>query len=259
MTRARICIAEPYAAYRDSIAELPDRLPDHGITLHAGRNHIQTVAITSPGREPIEVAAKVFAVPARPNGFVYAHLRRSKARRSMLNAQRLLELGVLTPDPIACIEYHDSGCLRRSYYICRYWRHDYNLTSLLYRGDAHDSDTDTANLLDQLVRYTIVQHDHGVLHRDYNPGNILVRATATGYDFALVDLNRLHFTHLDMNDRISTLVRIATQADHLRTIGRQYATLYGADPDDFCDRLLQAHSRFVVLRNRIKRIKSLFK
>ena len=257
MTRARICIAEPYAAYRDSIAELPDRLPDHGVTLHAGRNQIQTIPITSPGRKPIDVAAKAFAIPARPHGFVYAHLRRSKALRSMLNAQRLLELGVLTPDPIACIEYHDSGCLRRSYYICRYWRHNYNLTSLLYRGDSHDSDT--ANLLDQLVRYTIVQHNHGVLHRDYNPGNILVRATATGYDFALIDLNRLHFTHLDMNDRISTLVRIATQTDHLRTIGRQYSTLYGADSDDFCDRLLRAHRRFVALRNRIKRIKSLFK
>ena len=257
MTVVRIRIGEPYRAYSGQLGELPRRVDDQGITLHAGRNLIKTMVITSPGRDSIEVAVKAFAVPSRPRGFIYAHLRQSKARRSMTNAQKLVQLGVGTPDPIACIEYHDSGCLRRSYYVCRYWQHDYDLTALLYRGATHGSKTEV--LLEQLARFTVAQHDRGVLHRDYNPGNILVRSKGQNFEFSLVDLNRLHFKHLDMRDRMSGLVRLTTVIDYLRIIGRRYARLYGTDPDDFCRRLEDEQFRFLARRRRIKRMVSLLR
>ena len=257
MTVARIRIGEPYRAYRGQIGDLPRRLADQGITLHAGRNLIRTSTISCPGRGSIEVAVKAFAVPSRPRGFIYAHLRQSKARRSMINAQKLVELGVGTPDPIACIEYQGSGCLRHSYYVSRYWHHDYDLTSLLYRGANHDRNTEV--LLEQLVRFTVAQHDYGVLHRDYNPGNILVRSGGEKFEFALVDLNRLNFKHLEMRDRISGLVRLTTVIDYLRNIGRRYARLYGVDPDDFCRRLEDEQFRFLSRRRRMKRLVSLFR
>ena len=257
MTRARMCIAEPYRAYRDSIAEIPDRFPDHGDTLHSGRNLIKTLTMTSPGLEPIEVAVKAFAVPALPRGFVYAHLRRSKALRSMLNAQKLVQLDIHTPDPVACIECQDSGCLRRSYYVCRYWPHDCDLIALLYRGAPRRPDTRA--LLHQLARFTIAQHDRGVLHLDYNPGNILVRITGTRFDFALVDLNRLRFAQPDMNDRICGLVRLTTDVEYMAIIGRHYARLHGVDPQDFCRRLERQQQRFSTGRRRMKRPLSLLR
>ena len=257
MTAARIRIGDPYRAYRGQIGELPRRLDEQGVTLHAGRNLIKAMIITSPGRGSIEVAVKAFAVPARPRGFIYAHLRQSKARRSMINAQKLVELGVRTPDPIACIEYQDFGCLRRSYYVCRFWQPDYDLTALLYRGATHGSNAEV--LLEQLVRFTVEQHEHGVLHRDYNPGNILVRSRGVNFEFSLVDLNRLHFKHLDMRDRISGLVRLTTVVEYLRIIGRRYARLCGMDPDDFCRRLEEQQYRFLASRRRMKRIMSLLR
>lgn len=252
VTAARIRIADPYRRYRRQIAELPDRMGDQGVTLHTGRNLIKALTIASPGHDPVDVAVKAFAVPARSRGFVYAHLRRSKALRSMLNAQKLAEMGVGTPDPVACIEFHESGCLRRSYYVCRYWLHDYDLTALLYRGATRGLDPKA--VLDQLARFTHTQHDRGVLHCDYNPGNILVRSKGTNFDFALVDLNRLRFKQLGLNDRISGLVRITTIADYLRIIGRRYAMLYGVDPDDFCRQLEVEQHRFVIRRHRMKRM-----
>ena len=257
MTDVRVHIAEPFRTYRQSIGELPDRLPDQGATLHAARNLIKTLTITSPGRESIDVAVKAFAVPARLRGFVYAHLRCSKALRSMRNAQKLLELGIATPEPVACIEHRESACLTHSYYVCRYWKQNYDLAALLYRDDPQDADTD--RLLAQLARYTNAQHNRGVQHYDYNPGNILVRVTATGYEFALVDLNRLRFRHMDTGDRIDGLVRLTNMTGHLRSLGRQYAALRGVDPDDFCRRLQHAHDRFTIRRHRMKKILSMFK
>ena len=228
-----------------------------GDTLHSGRNLIKRLRITSTEGESIEVCVKAFAVPARLQGFVYSHVRRSKALRCISNATTLLEKGVDTPDPIACIEFREYGCLRRSHYVSRYWHHDYDLRALLYRGVSNSRATHA--LLEQLAAFTATQHDQGVMHLDYNPGNILVRARGGGFDFSLVDLNRLRFKHLGINDRISGLVRLTTIAEYLRIIGGRYATLYGVDPDDFCRRLEAAQRRFATRRRRMKRIAGLLR
>ena len=257
MTAARIRIAEPYRDCRAQIEELPQRLDREGVTLHSGRNLIKRLGIAGPGGEPIEVAVKAFAVPARLRGFVYANLRRSKARRCMINAGKLAELGVGTPDPVASIEYEDHRCLRRSYYVCRHWPHDHDLTALLYRGVP--SGADARALLEALAQFTAAQHDRGVLHLDYNPGNILVRSTGDGFELALVDLNRLRFRHPDIGDRICGLARLTTRDDCLRIIGRRYARLCGADPDDFCAWLEAAQRRFTARRRRMKKVLSWFR
>ena len=258
MTAApRIRIREPYGGFREQIAELPRTMDSRGVTLHSGRNLVKRVIVTSSEGESIEVVVKAFAVPARPRGFVYAHLRRSKARRCLNNATRLLEKGIGTPDPIACIEFHEFGCLRSSHYVSRYWDHDHDLTALLYRGISHGPETH--GLLEQLAGFTAAQHDRGVMHQDYNPGNILVRARGGSFEFSLVDLNRLRFQRLGVNDRISGLVRLTTVAEYLRIIGRRYAVLYGAEPDEFCQRLEAAQHRFVTRRRRVKRMAALLR
>ena len=257
VTDVRIRISDPYRMFRDQVAELPGSLHDRGMTLHSGRNLIKRLNITSPEGRSIDVVVKAFAVPARPRGFVYAHLRRSKALRCMSNASMLLDRGVATPEPIACIENYEFGCLRASHYVCRYWHQDYDLTALLYRGVSHGPDTHT--LLEQLAGFTAAQHDQGVQHLDYNPGNILVRAKDDGFQFALVDLNRLRFRQLGVNERLAGLVRMTNIVDYLRVIGRCYATQYGANPDAFCRRLEVTYHRFVTRRRRIKRMAAMLR
>ena len=172
----------------------------------------------------------------------------------MEHAERLLNLGIGTPEPVASIEYVDAGCLRESYYICRYWPSDVDLRGLLYRDDSFGANVES--LLERLAGFTLLQHDNGVLHLDYNPGNILVRSSKEGFDFALVDLNRLRFKALAIDDRISALVRLTTSVDHLRTIGRHYAVMHGTDPNRFCRRLESSHLRFLRRTRAMKRLKS---
>ena len=253
----RMRIREPYRSYGSGIGELGQCPGGQGVTLHAGRNVISMATLGGPPDEPIEVVVKAFRVPDRLRGFFYARFRPSKARRSMVHAETLLELGIGTPDPVACIEFEQAGCLRESYYICRHWAPDVDLTELLYRRGSLGERTGA--LLEQLARFTFLQHESGVQHLDYNPGNILVRSRGELFDFVLVDLNRLRFRPMDMDDRVSGLVRLTTSTDYLRSIGKAYADLYGVDTGDFCRRLDAAYRRFVARRRTMSRIKSLIR
>ena len=253
----RMHVREAYRSYGSGIGELHRYRGRQGVTLHSGRNVIRTATLGDPPSDSIEVAVKSFRVPDRLRGFVYARLRPSKARRSMAHAEALLELGIGTPDPVAWIEYENAGCLRESYYICRHWPSDIDLTELLYRRGSLGERTEA--LLEQLARFTFLQHESGVQHLDYNPGNILVRSRGERFDFVLVDLNRLRFRSLDMDDRISGLVRLTTSADYLRIIGKEYANLLSVDAGDFCRRLEAAYRRFVARRRTMSRIKSLIR
>ena len=258
MTRVRrMHVREAYRSYGSGIGELHRYRGMQGVTLHSGRNVIRTATLVGPPGDSIEVAVKAFRVPDRLRGFVYARLRPSKARRSMAHAETLLELGIGTPDPVAWIEYENAGCLRESYYICRHWPFDVDLTELLYRRGSLGERTEA--LLEQLARFTFLQHENGVQHLDYNPGNILVRSRGERFDLVLVDLNRLRFRPLDMDDRIFGLVRLTTSVDYLRIIGREYAGMCGVDPGDFCRRLERVYRRFVARRRIMNRIKSLFR
>ena len=257
MTDVQFQLAKPYRCYYDEIADLPRIVGSHGVTLYSGRNLIKRLSVAAFGGDSVEVVVKAFAVPGRMRGFTYANLRRSKAMRCLMNAERLKELGVSTPDPIGCIEHQQFLCLRGSYYVSRYWHHDFDLTALLYRGVS--SSPNTRVLLEQLTRFTAVQHDLGVLHLDYNPGNILVRVRDDSFDFALVDLNRLRFKSLKMKDRIRGLVRLTTIVDYLRIIGSHYASICGMDRDAFCHHLEEEQRRFVTRRRRVKRLLALLK
>ena len=250
-------IREPYRACRSQIGDLLGNLATRGVTLHSGRNLIRKVEIGDPSGGSIAAVVKAFRVPARPRGFAYAHLRPSKARRSMAHAEKLLGLGIGTPDPVACIEYVDAGCLRESYYISRYWPSDVDLTSVLYRGGSLGSRTDS--LLEHIARFTFLQHENGVQHLDYNPGNLLVRTNGRRFEFALVDLNRLRFNPLRRDERISGLVRLTTSVGYLRIIGREYARLYRVDAEEFRRRLEEAYRRFVARRRSVGRLKSLIR
>ena len=69
-----------------------------GTVLHAGRNTIRLLV-----KEGEQLAAKRFKQPGVLQGILYAHVRRSKARRSFEHAVRLISLGIGTPQPVAWV------------------------------------------------------------------------------------------------------------------------------------------------------------
>lgn len=82
-----------------------------GKVLHAGRNTIRRFT-----QEGETLAVKRFKQPGFLQGILYAHFRRSKARRSFEHAMRLVGLGIGTPQPVAWSEYRRNGRLTNSFH-----------------------------------------------------------------------------------------------------------------------------------------------
>jgi len=228
-----------------------------GEILHNERNLTNKMIMTNDDGNSIHIVVKRFRKPVLLRGFIDLNLRISKALRSMNNANRLLELGILTPDPIGCIECLEFNCMRQSYYISRFWEQNYRLSTLLYQGIY--SGLDQQIIIRELASFTAKQHDRGILHLDYNPGNILTRLEGDKIEFALVDLNRIRFGQLGWKERISGLVRLTLLPKKMRMIGKYYSEIYGVDQEKFCRELEQAHRQFMNRRERLKKILGILK
>lgn len=63
------------------------------------------------------VNIKSFRVPNLINQVAYRFFRKSKAQRTYEHANKLLELGIGTPQPIAYYEYKTPVLFKNSYYI----------------------------------------------------------------------------------------------------------------------------------------------
>ena len=249
MKSVRIFVTEPFMDYYDQIAEIPASY-QLGRTLQSGRNLITKFKINQNSGKQLDIVVKAFAKPGKIKGFVNANIAQNKAKKSILNAEYLLKLGISTPEPIASIENFKFLCIRESFYVCRFWYHNYNLGDFLYRGVS--SGVNTQFLLENLCQFTAEQHNKGILHLDYNPWNILVRVKEDSFNFALVDLNRVRITNLRMQDRIRGLIRLALIPETISIIGSIYAKQIGVDQNAFRLRLLAEHRKFWTKRIRFE-------
>lgn len=252
-----INLVDQYNSYYSQVSLLPEKIACRGEILHDKRNLLKMITIEDDSREPISIVVKEFRTPRLLKGFIDLNFRNSKAIRSLNNAKRLLELGVQTPDPIGCIEYLEFNCLRQSYYLSRYWEHNFDLGKLLYQEI--NIEPDSQMILGALASFTVKQHDCGIFHLDYNPGNILTRIKGDKIDFSLVDLNRIRFTQLGWKARIFGLVRLSICPDKMRIIGIHYAKKCGLNQNEFCSQLEHAHSQFWSRRMLQKRMLRVFK
>ena len=245
----RIIINKPFKTYYNQISELPENFFLEGETLlnRKNRAHTKKINITTPTGETIETAVKVYYISKVIRGFAYANLKKTHARRSMINAKRILDMGFLTPDPIACIErLKFPGICYCNYYVSKFWDSNLDLYSILYQeggGDQHQV------LFEELAHFSAKLHNNGIFHLDFHPGNILVRFTGTNFNFSLIDLDHFRFTTPTIMDRIKGLVRLTIFPHILRIIGFHYFKSTNIDIKSngfrlFHQKLIKEHDRF---------------
>ena len=199
----------------------------------------------------MKVNVKRFKNPNFINTWVYRYFRPSKAERSFEYANKLLELGIGTPQPIAYAEHKQWYGLQDSYYLSQHLECD-----LTYRELVHDADyPDHEAILRAFTRFTYRLHEQGVLFKDHSPGNTLIKKTHEGYDFFLVDLNRMAFKELSKAERIFNFARLTPVKDMVQVMSSEYAALAGYDEQETFNTMWGHVSRFQHKYHRKRRLK----
>ncbi|MDR1003698.1 MAG: tyrosine protein kinase [Prevotellaceae bacterium] len=185
------------------------------------------------------INVKRYAVPSLFNRIVYSFFRKSKAERAFTYPNRLLQAGIETPRPIACLTNASFGLLAESYFISEqspYRRNFYEF------GNADIADC--RDIVQALARFTAAMHEHGILHRDYSPGNILFDTVDGEYRFSLVDTNRMYFGKVSVEKGCANFARLWGQPAFFVELATRYAEARGADTAYCIERTLHYRKKF---------------
>ncbi len=170
---------------------------------------------------------KSFKIPNVINQVVYRFFRKSKAQRSFEYANKLLDLEILTPQPIAFFEYYSFLLFKKSYYISEHLNYDITYRELVEIPNYKNHE----QILRAFTKFTFQLHEKGILFKDHSPGNTLIKITKKGYNFYLVDLNRMEFKTLDFETRIANFARLTPKKEMVRVMANEYAKLINEDEE----------------------------
>ncbi len=226
----KFAINDKYKYLKEDILSVPLSFDAATEILGNERNVVKIMTIGG-----IRCNVKKFKRPNIINQFVYAYVRKSKAERSYLNAGFLLNHGILTPEPIAYIVYQNLYGVTDSYFISLQLDFDFEFRALW-----HDWPDDIEEILKAFTQFTFDFQQKGILFKDHSQGNTLIkRRPIGGYDFYLVDLNRINFRKLNRKEGILNFSRLALKGKYLDIVAKEYARLTNDDYVSVRDILLK--------------------
>lgn len=193
-----------------------------GQSIHKGRNELRE--INYKGKE---LVIKSFCKPNLVNQIVYGLFRSSKAQRSYEYAELLLESGIGTPQPVGYYTERNGLFFTHSYYVslkseCPYIYYD--LVKSYFAGQER--------ILRAIARTTAAMHEHGYLHKDYSRGNILFKETEQDVKVEIIDLNRIRFREIGMEEGCKNFERLPGTYEMFAVLADEYAKTRGYDVDE---------------------------
>ncbi|MAZ26234.1 MAG: Kdo domain containing protein [Cytophagaceae bacterium] len=247
-------VISPY--FKDNESRLRKIISDFqkaGKTIYGGsRNTIKIFPL-----EGITLNVKAFKVPHFINKIAYRHIRKSKAERSYLYANKLLEKGIGTPRPVAYFENKTPLTFLDSYYICEHLQCDFTFRDLV---DNQDRVPQWESLLRQFTQFTYAMHEAGVEFLDHSPGNTLIQVDDASAKFYLVDLNRMKFhDSMDIDTRVKNFAKLTPRKDMVAIMGDEYARLSGLNSTEVIAKMWAATQEFQHRFHRKKAIKKKIK
>lgn len=238
-------IADPFISYKREILAIQQNFAQASNILQQGRNTIKRIDI-----DGMPIVVKAFRKPDKIRGWLYANKLSSKAKKSFLHAKRLLEMGIDTPEPVAWIEQIERSRLTQSYYLTRYKEHDLTMKAVFAENSKQNIAT-----IQQFTRFTYAMHRAGVLHLDHSANNTLLSKTGDGYQFCIIDINRMQFGSVSLEQGLNNFVRLTDNIVAMEVIASTYAKCTGADPEQ-CRSILfalkQKHVKRLSLKRRLK-------
>mgnify|MGYP002553338348 CR=1 FL=1 len=220
----KILVNPRYEHLRPFVERLvrPDFFADRGATLHSGRNTVKLFET-----DGMKLVVKSYDRLSAFNRLAYGTLRKSKAMRAYLHADRLRRLGIDTPEAVAVAETRKGGLMRQSYFVSLY--SDYE--SIVSAAEPFMQNTEAKNVLDGVAAFLLRMHGAGVEHKDLNAGNILYKKDGDGgYLFQVIDTNRMSFhRRMSMHLRLRNMRRLGCSAPAYLYMLHRYAELSRTD------------------------------
>ena len=212
-------------------------------SIHKARNELKTATIKDVG-----CVIKSFKVPNLLNQFIYAYIRDSKAKKSYHYALKIQDF---TPKPVGYIEFYHSALLKESYFISEEFKYDFTIREpLLDKSFPHRDE-----IFKAFSRFTLELHQQNIFHKDYSPGNILIKKSEDGtYIFKIVDINRMSFFQLNQKERAKNFSKLWADEETLRTMAEEYAKHYPVSTS-FTDEVIYYSQKNKNIKNFKKRLK----
>lgn len=171
--------------------------------------------------DDLVINIKSFRVPNFINQIVYRFFRKSKSQRSFEYARKLEKFNIGTPEPIAYFEFPSLFLFKSSFYLSKQLNCD-----LTYRELNHNFDyPDHEIILRAFTRFTYTLHEKGINFLDHSPGNTLIKKVDNGYEFYLVDLNRMKFGSMNFEVRMKNFARLTKHENMVQVMSDEYAKI----------------------------------
>ena len=191
---------------------------------------------------------KSFKVPHIINKIAYSFFRESKARKSYVNSVRIEKY---VPKAIGYIEFKEFGLLSNSYFISEEFKYDFTIREPLIESDFSDKE----NIFKAFAKFTLALHNDGIFHKDYSPGNILIKKNGDNYEFKIVDVNRMVFKELSYDERLDNFSKLWAKDEDLVVMIQEYAKLAQIESDAAVAKALKFSQALKDRKNFKKRLK----
>ena len=222
--KCKYLINPKYEHLTHFIHNVPESFENDGLLIYDSRNKVRIYTVKGE-----RIVVKQFRIPYFHQRFDYTFVRPSKAKRAYTYGLQLLERGISTPEPIACVEEFHFGLFRQGYLVTTCCV-DPDLRVIRDEPDGHD------DLIEALAHFLVEMHEKGFLHGDTNLSNFLYRedkSSPTGYHITTIDINRSRFVEKPtQEDCLRNLVRLTHVRTALRKIVRRYAELRGWNAEE---------------------------
>jgi len=207
-----------YQHLSDFIQSLPASFDSTGELVYDERNQVRLFMV-----DGMKLVVKRFKRPMFHQRIDYTLFRPSKARRAYLFGMKLMELGINTPTPIACIETYSKGVFNQGFLVTEFCG-DPDARILREEPEGH------ADLVEAVAKFLVDCHEKGFIHGDTNLSNFLYRKEASGYHITTIDINRSHFSpNPSKKECLESLFRLTHVRPTLKRIVTRYAALRGWD------------------------------
>lgn len=244
----KVYIDSEFDSIKDEIYNISKKFQKNNKLIHDARNQLKVLNLND-----IDTVVKSFKVPNLVNKFVYTFFKPTKAKKSFLNAKKLIDLKINTPKPIAYVEYKKFGLLDKSYYISEREKYDFTIREVF-----HHKVDNYQEILKEFTKFTYNLHKKGVWHVDYSLGNILITKKEDKYKFSIVDINRMVFKKISVEEGLKNFNKFwAKDENDLKIMADEYAKLSGFNKERAL-RIIETEAQKVIdFKNSKKKLKKI--